>query len=475
MLLRRLTAVAAVRGSRLAPVSSAARSAADGNLLSPPEADSRSTHRGLSKLALAVFAAITTQPVIAAEDGAIEEVIVTAQRSAESIQDVPIAVTALSGEMLEDRQIIAATDLQMNAPNVSFTSTNFGGSSFSIRGIGRLVISSSGEAGVSTHINEIPINSNLNAVEYFDVQRVEVLRGPQGTLFGRNATGGAINMVANMPEYEGMKGFVDVELGDYNHQRVKGMFNMPFGDNFAVRVAGMQLQRDGYIDNVAFGQTDASGNRLVGINDDVDGRDLWSARITASWEITDNARAWLMYSQFDEDDDRARITNQVCEQNPLPTQGCLPNGFGFEAPHLGSTTGGLFGGFFGALPLGDPGNGAPGSIVNYDFPRPTNIDFRDMHTDFEPIFENEEEIWAGGFTYEFENFSVGLLGAYQETDYLAQQDYNMDVGPTLNDIGIGGYPTSAPAGRAGEDWTSGECNYNAGTSGLNGGCVAAVD
>ena len=91
-------------------------------------------------------------PLVSAQ---IEEVIVTAQRTEQSIQDVPIAVTALTGDMLEDRQIINPSDLQLNAPNVSFTATNFGGSSFSIRGIGRLVVAASGENGVSTHVNEI--------------------------------------------------------------------------------------------------------------------------------------------------------------------------------------------------------------------------------------------------------------------------------------------------------------------------------
>ena len=86
----------------------------------------------------------------------IEEVVVTAQRVSQDIQQVPIAVTALSGQALHDRQVITPSDLQMNAPNLSFTATNFGGSSFSIRGIGSLLIGA-GDAGVSTHINQIPI------------------------------------------------------------------------------------------------------------------------------------------------------------------------------------------------------------------------------------------------------------------------------------------------------------------------------
>ncbi len=433
----------------------------------------------LSKLSLAIAAtaAVASGPIYS--QNVIEEVVVTAQRTEESIQDVPIAVTALSEEMMEDRQIIATTDIQLNAPNVSFTATNFGGSSFSIRGIGRLVISSSGENGVSTHMNDIPVATNLNAIEFFDVSRVEVLRGPQGTLFGRNATGGAINMVTNMPSTDGIEGFVDVEVGDYGHQRVKGMLNIPVTDTFAVRVAGLQLERDGYIDNLAYGQTGIGGQTISGIDDDVDGRDHWAARITASWEINESASVWLSYSEFDEDSDRARITNQVCQQNPLPTQGCLPNGFGFESPHQGTTTGGIFGGFFGALAFGAPNN-------PNDFVRP-EVGFRSMHTDYEPIFQNNEELWTAGFTYEFEDYTLSILGGYQETDYLARQDYNMDVGSTFQSLPslLPGnpvllppgtpFPTTAPAGRAGEDWTNPQCNYNDGTSGLRGGCVTNAD
>ena len=139
----------------------------------------------------------------------IEEVIVTAQRTSESIQDVPIAVTALTGDMMEERGVVTSSDLQMSAPSLSYTATNFGGYSFSIRGIGNLVIG--GESGVSTHINEIPVASQLNAVEFYDMERVEILRGPQGTLFGRNATGGAINFVTKRPDFDSVNGFIDFD------------------------------------------------------------------------------------------------------------------------------------------------------------------------------------------------------------------------------------------------------------------------
>ena len=153
------------------------------------------------------------------KSGGIEEVIVTAPRTAESIQDVPIAVTALTGDMLDDKQVITISDLQMNAPNVSFTPTNFGSNSFSIRGIGRLVTSTTGDAGVSIHTNEISISPNLNTTEFYDMERVEVLRGPQGTLYGKSATGGAVNLVTRMPNFEGIGGFLDLEAADYGNTR----------------------------------------------------------------------------------------------------------------------------------------------------------------------------------------------------------------------------------------------------------------
>ncbi|MDE0007216.1 MAG: TonB-dependent receptor, partial [Gammaproteobacteria bacterium] len=316
-------------------------------------------------LAVVTFASATWAQS-ASEGGVIEEVIVTAQRIAEGMQDVPIPVTALTGEMLEEEQVITPSDLQMNAPNVSFTATNFGGSSFSIRGIGNLVVANSGQSGVSTHINEVSVVSNLNSIEFFDMERVEILRGPQGTLFGRNATGGAVNFVTQMPKQGIFEGFVDVETGDYAHTRLKAAVNVPLADTAALRLAGYRLTRDGYIENLAFGQTDFAGRRLPGIDGDVDGRDVLALRGTLSWEITDRAGAWLQFHMLDEDDDRVRISNQVCVRNSIPTNGCLADGFGFDTPHFGATTAGIFAGGVGALPLGT--NGSEAALL--DFPRP---------------------------------------------------------------------------------------------------------
>ena len=445
----------------------------------------------MSGAALGVFAMLGLGNITFAAT-VIEEIVVTAQRTEESLQEVPIAVTALTGEMLEDKGIINPSDLQMTAPNVSFTSTNFGGSSFSIRGIGRLVIAASGDSGVSTHINEIPLNTNLNAIEFFDVARVEVLRGPQGTLYGRNATGGSVNMITVMPKYDALDGFVDAEIGDYNHFRVKGAINIPFSDTMGLRLAGFDVSRDGYIKNlaadsvsVADANGEGGGNSLPYIDDDIDSRDIQAYRATWAWDFSDNGDVWVQYNKFEEDDDRARITNQVCQRTELPTLGCEPNGFGFDSPYLGSTTGGLF--FMtngrGTLPFGASGvNGEDG--IFYDHPAP-QLGLREMFTDFEPLFEYEEEVWSIGASYVFSDYTVSFLGAQQETDYLAQMDYNMNVGPVLllnnpvdldgDGMGDGIWPTSAPAGRAGEDVEGGPCNYQDGTAGVFGGCIVPAD
>ena len=400
----------------------------------------------------------------------VEELIVTAQRVAESIQDVPIAVTALTDDMISDRQIVNPSDLQLNTPNVSFSATNFGGSNFSIRGVGQLVISRSGEAGVSSHVNEIAVATNLNAIEFFDIERIEILRGPQGTLFGRNATGGALNVVTKMPSFESVEGFADVEAGSFSHNRLKGALNLPLTSNIALRIAGFNLERDGFIENLAHGQRNAAGQTIPGIDDDIDGRDIWAARTTLAWDISDRADAWVQYSVFREDDDRVRITNQVCKRNPLPTTGCLPNEFGWETPHLGATTAGIFGGAAGALPPGVDG----ANPALYDFPRPAIESFRKMHTDLEPTFHQKEDLWAFGFDYDFERLSVSVTGAVRDYEHLSRQDYLMDVGPRLiptpqNPAGI--WPTSEPAGGAGAEWLSETCNMAEGTSGTFGGCI----
>ena len=400
----------------------------------------------------------------------IEEIIVTAQRVDEDIQDVPIAVTALTDTMIEDQQIITPSDLQLNAPGVTFTATNFGGSSFSIRGVGSLAIGSASIAGVSAHMNEISVPSNLNSIEFFDLQRVEILRGPQGTLFGRNATGGAINFVTKQPDFNEYSSRVDFETGSYDHRRLKGHINFPIGERMAFRLAGFKLQRDGYVENLAYGQTNDAGETLPNIEKTLDGRNLFALRATLAIDLTEDTDLWVMLTHFEEDDDRARITNQICDRNNLPTTGCKPDGFGFDAPHLGATTGGIFGGSSGAVPLGP--SGASNSL--FDYPRPRYNDLRQIHTDFQPVFQEDEQIVAFGLNHDFDELKFSLIGAVRENEYRSLQDYVMDVGARLNPTPqnpTGIWPISAPAEDIAGYWNLLGCSLDRGTAGAFGGCT----
>jgi outer membrane receptor protein involved in Fe transport len=236
----------------------------------------------------------------------VQEVIVTAQKREESLQSVPIAVTALSGKSLKDRQINSGADLELLVPNMTFSRASFGSTDYQIRGVGYQVVSTAADTGVSVHENNAPLIVNRLADEdFYDVQRVEVLRGPQGTLFGRNATGGAINVISAKPtdKYEGE---LTGEYGNYNTEELKGFVNLPLNDMFAFRLAGMGLKRDGYDVNTETG-------------DRIDGRDLYSYRATLSFKPTSTFHVDFMWEHFQEDDTRFGGTKFVCGKDPGPT------------------------------------------------------------------------------------------------------------------------------------------------------------
>lgn len=356
----------------------------------------------------------------------IDVVIVTAQRREENLIDVPIAVAAFSGEALERRQIDQATDLQLNVPNVSYTKTNFTGSNFQIRGIGVSSVAASGDSGVETHFNSMPIkNPRLFETEYFDVQRVEVLRGPQGTLYGRNATGGAVNIIARRPEKE-FEGNVELEAGNYSAIKVKGMLNIPLGETLAARFAGISFTRDGYTDNLATGN-------------DIDDRDQWSARGALRFTPSDRADVTLMINHYKEDSHRSRVTKQMCHHDPNGALGCLPDRLAFEAGNMRGTLGGILG-EWGPLLL-DLGDGTPdGSFAGFPLPPAlinTGTDVntgspvpRDLHqtfAEYDPIYQADETVGTLEFSYDFGPVTLTTVAGYQETSFLSQTDYNWTI------------------------------------------------
>jgi iron complex outermembrane receptor protein len=246
-------------------------------------------------------------PMPAASASSIETVVVTAQKKSENIQQVPIAVSAFTQQELTERQVAGGPDLVKEVPNLTFTKTNFTGYNLQIRGIGTQAISVTTDPAVAVAFNDIPfIRNHFFEQEFFDVADVEVLRGPQGTLFGRNATAGVVN-IKSAPPTDQYEAILSADFGNYDNQRLEGMLNVPVvSDKLDIRMAGEWTKRTGYTEDQ---ELDTS----------VDGRDLWSGRLTIGFNPTENFKSDFIWEHFSEDDDRMRSAKQLCEKDPGPT------------------------------------------------------------------------------------------------------------------------------------------------------------
>ncbi len=245
----------------------------------------------------------------AAPRAAVETVTVTSSKlGGADVQSIPISITALSQEQLTATQTAGGPDLVKQVPNLTFTKTNFTGYSIQIRGIGTQAISVTTDPAVAVAFNDIPfIRNHFFEQEFYDVAQVEVLRGPQGTLYGRNATAGVVNLTSAKPsdQFEAM---ASGELGNYHQRRFEGMINLPIvDDRLDIRVAGEWTKRQGY-----------SFNEIT--NERIDGRDLWSGRVTVGWKPTENLQAYLVWEHFQENDDRIRSSKQLCKTDLGPTE-----------------------------------------------------------------------------------------------------------------------------------------------------------
>ena len=361
------------------------------------------------------------QTAQADEDTGIAEIVVTAQRTAQSLQDVPIAVTAFDAGALQRQQINNPLDIQLTLPNVTFTKGNFTGSSFTIRGIGDLCVGVTCDSATAIHAEGMPLfATRLFEAEFFDLERVEVLRGPQGTLFGRNATGGVVNFVNAKPRMDAIHAAGEIEYGNYDSLRLKGMFNLPITDNLAVRVAGTYLKRDGYTTNV-FNNTR------------IDGRDLYAIRGSIRWEPTENTTVDAMAYYFREQDDRNRNQKQLCQTDPTGVLGCLPgrrdNGFiNANTTFVGTLTSREFlttqgGAAFGALALGSLYGADPYNYAGHTNP----TDVREVRTDYTPKYFAEEEQYMLRVQHDFGSIKAQVTGMYQRNAVDSSVDYNQSV------------------------------------------------
>ncbi|MCU0758490.1 MAG: TonB-dependent receptor [Steroidobacteraceae bacterium] len=220
-------------------------------------------------LAAAVAAAIAgTASAQDDSSGGLDEVTVTAQRREQSLQDVPISISAFGQDQLTSRNIVDTYDLVRNVPNLTGNANVGVGTSTSlyIRGIGNAESIATFDVPVGTYVDEVYISrQNQNNFGMFDVERIEVLRGPQGTLFGRNTTGGAINLVMRKPGTE-KRAFVEAGTGSFGLQQFRASVDVPMSDRVLTKFSAYRQKDDGFATQlstgISYNDRDATGGRV---------------------------------------------------------------------------------------------------------------------------------------------------------------------------------------------------------------------
>ena len=362
--------------------------------------------RNKLSLAFTLLATGMASQTALAQQGMLEEIIVTAEKRATTIQDTPIAVSAFTGDELDRSLINKPLDMQFSVPNMLMSKGNFTTASISIRGIGNLAVGSSTDAGTGVHFNGVYLNNGrIFETEFYDAERVEVLRGPQGTLYGRNTTAGVVNLITREPEDE-FGGDLNMEVGEYDHVRVRGAINFPITDSLSQRFAGFYNKRDGFVDNEFNGR-------------DVDDRDMYSIRSSTRW-AGDNTDATLVVNYFEEDSTRMRGSNQQCLRDPEGIIGCLPTGLADQNTNSAATVTGFL-------------TNLVGQVTQQPFPADDFInstkfsDPRKQFLDFTPQYEVEDLMASLEINHSMGDYTLTSLTGYHSSDLDARNDYDFTV------------------------------------------------
>ena len=238
----------------------------------------------------------------------IDEVIVTAEKRVESLQDVSKAVTALSSDEIERKNIVDFVGLSAIAPGVTVAKNEGYKTIISIRGVGDETNQNAIAApSVALHMDGIFIASKFSLrTDFIDLDRIEVLRGPQGTLFGQNSTGGTVNVINTAPSFDALTGKVDLTLGDYDLTKARGGINIPLSDTVATRFSWITTDHDGFSENLVNGQ-------------DLD--DTFHTTFRSDWlfDLSDTSSLRL-FAQFFEAENNGAAMKGLDDPTPDPRQ-----------------------------------------------------------------------------------------------------------------------------------------------------------
>ena len=319
------------------------------------------------------------------------------------MQDTAITVTAISGEGLEARQIENMEDLQFAVPTLGFQKGAYSGSGITLRGIGNFCVGSACSEAIGVFWNGIGASTSaLYEAELFDIERVEVLRGPQGTLFGAGTTAGVIQIITEKPG-DAFGGYAKVDLADYNSVRLSAAVDIPLSDRLRSRVAVASLKRDGFVTN------NYNGDKL-------DDRNTQAGRITFEYDYSDDTLMRFTYEHTNADDNRMRAARQYCKQHPI--LGCS----GLESGMDSVFSAGGYGHWVAYLQLQQTGLNYTDARNNpSDSIRTVDLDYTPWHTatNTNALFEIEHQLT--------DDVTMDFSYAYSTRDYEDSADYDHSV------------------------------------------------
>ena len=276
---------------------------------------------------VALLAAGCSLSTGALSQAVLEEIIVTAQKRETTLQSEPLAVSAFTGEDIVRAGGVDANVLGYMVPNLHVgEETNRDGLSMTIRGVSGTDVRNASDPTTAFHVDGsyVPRLSGAQAY-FFDVERVEVLRGPQGTLYGRNSTAGVVNVITNKPDLDGFSGLADVAVGDYGLLQFNGVLNVPLSDRAGARVAVMSNDRDGYRDNAPSADGDDADDLGVRVHLAFEAGDTTSVLITGERYERGGVGGVASFATFPMDD-TGLLTSDPARVNPIDTQGFRDNG-----------------------------------------------------------------------------------------------------------------------------------------------------
>ena len=342
-------------------------------------------------------------------DGGIETIEVVAQKRVSTLQETPIAISAFNADSLENQGIEDANDIQFAIPN-AIISGSASKPDFTIRGVGSNPLTATGDPGAGVHLNGVYMTSNNFQNEFYDLQAIEVLRGPQGTLYGRNTTAGVLNIITARPTDE-VEGYLSAEVANYRSFRTIGALNLPLTETINQRFAFTTTKRDGYTENIA---DNVDFNEL-------DGRDQYSIRSTTAFEFSEQANGLLVAQYFKEDSDRSLKTGVLCKSDLL--LGCAAEEIASEYPNSGFLDGNIKNIF--AL------FGVPYPVrsdfynTNLDGSARTNpSDPRKVRLDYQPSIKQDEIIASFEFNYDFGGSVFTSVTAYHDREFKSYVDFD---------------------------------------------------